>query len=335
VPEPDGSFPGLCASERRCAPGDGSCGAGYCVVEAPQTTCDWAGTARAGQRCEATSDDPALHCVADLACVLGRCKAACGAGGSCPQGQRCLDYTSFLDGGQTLDFCHANCSVATQTGCARGEACVYGGSDATGIVGACFARQAGQGTHGDPCAVDDASYWGSCTAAHLCTPIFEGDDPRCIQFCDAEHLDVCGGGAACVIGVLGDDVPALGLCLGECDAYATANSGCGAGQVCGLGFVGVDAAGDDVVTGFCTASAGQRGPGEACNDPAGNNIGDCRTGYVCGTLTDGAPTQCVRICRADAFGASDDCAAGETCAVGALGPQDSPSLTIGACVPQP
>jgi hypothetical protein len=330
---PDGSLPGYCAPTAPCTPGNTRATCGHdatCIVGGDSTVCDWPGNAAVGAVCDPGSDDPAKHCQANLACVYGECKAACGANNACPNGQRCIDYTDRLNN-QPFRFCHASCDMFAQRGCAAGQTCRFSDIDGGGIIASCEDSAMGRATQGQACQPSDSNYWGTCTGAYLCSPLQQGDPAECLGLCDTASASHCGGHSYCGLSLLGDQFSGiLGLCAGECDAIATANTGCGAGQYCLFGFVGLDHNGHEQAAGFCKAGPQLHNTGETCTVDENTGEHDCRTGHVCAALQQGADPVCVRICHAD----GNECAAGSQCVTGVFGDMNNPSQEIGACVPQ-
>ncbi|MCK6570795.1 hypothetical protein L6V77_06715 [Myxococcota bacterium] len=324
--------------EAVCIPGN-ECGAGNateicgadasCTALGHGTFCVNPGDAGVGEPCDPIYGD--TSCQADLMCDLGVCRAACDAAGACASGE-CFDRTDDFDGVEVA-YCVATCDFYAQAGCGAGEFCAISAIGEGGaVIGECAAGEGGAGERGEACVSDEMTYWGDCSAAHLCDALFEGDAPSCLAFCDPVDASLCDGASACWTGLFDAPLESLGLCVGECDTFTGA--GCGAGETCTFtGRVGPSADAIEAPIAFCLPGNGSADVGEACTPDAQNGGSDCAVGSVCiDALGDGA-TVCVAVCE-DAPGSPNTCAAGETCVTG-LGADElgfGGSEVIGLCL---
>jgi len=312
---------GLCIAGDACTVDGAGCGDDEaCLALAPATFCIEGGAAPLGGACGGAE----AACEPGLSCVYGACKAPCGDG--CPEGEACIDYSERLDGVE-FRFCHGACGAIGQEGCGEQEACAVVDLDDAGVaVGQCV-DGGGAGVHGDACQPDEAAYWGSCDAGHLCAAAGEANE--CFAFCDAEHQG-CGGGSACVRRIFGGRFADLGLCLGECTVVG-ADSGCAAGQVCAFtGRIGTDEEGAETAVGLCAPSNGAGATGDACAvDAAGAS--DCANGHICAAIREGEAPSCLRICEVGGAACPDD----RECIVDLFGADalgEGGSQAIGLCL---
>jgi hypothetical protein len=336
VVDPTAPAPGFCFPGQDCTPGDEveACGEGEwtCLALEPITLCQPAGEAALGEACDPFQGP---NCGAGLVCQYGECKRPCDADGLCPGGETCLDISARVDG-VPFAFCHQECDVFSQQGCGAGEACVVIDADGPFVLGGCVDAPSGDGTQGEGCEPDEATYWGSCTAGHLCDVLRPDEPPVCLGFCDAVDRSLCEGGASCVPGLFGGVFADVGLCLGDCTVLGD-DPGCPAGQYCDFsGRIGLGADDEDVAVGFCTPGAQRRDTGDPCTIDEATGASDCANGNICVALEEDGPTTCVRLCE-DLPRSPHGCPAGSFCATGFFGGDDTgegASVVIGACLPE-
>lgn len=316
----DRCIAGFRTCDGACVPSDGCnglnneevCGGpSGCAVYPPATLCTPVGNVPFGRAC-----DPAAgqNCAAGLLCQYGACLPPCSAEAACPgmpASLQCVDYSARVPG---LSFCLEVCDPIAQAGCLANQRCAVieqlgEGPDAR-LLSACIDDvRDGDGVQGDSCFGADAlEYWGDCTAAHVCAPLEEDGVNQCGAICTAEDTSGCAPGGTCYFGLL--NLPALGVCLGECDPFG--GQGCGPREVCrptrprpG------DAA--NLVVGTCTNDNDDAADGERCFESFEPGRSDCAAGYACVSPA-GANDLCRRLC--------DDthpCPAGVMCRGGVLG----------------
>ena len=325
--------PGTCIPGDDCVPGSemDACGAGeyYCQRIDNITLCigDLAEVrAQApdlivgvGEECNPFDQMAPSFCEPGLVCEYGTCRASCNTVDDCAMGEECLDYTARVEG-LSYKFCIDTCDVYAQD-CGEGKACVLTDTYDGQLLGTCIDGVAsGAGVAGEACTTSEQTYWGTCTAGHICSDDNEDGMGDCVSFCDTYHLDRCSGDyAACV----DTQLEGLGLCSGECDVFT--NAGCAEGQSCLFGNEGTRVGDVVAPTGFCYDNAltvGEAAVGAECQTgmvtfgadsfdyPFLNN---CPAGNICLPLMQGAPGQCFQMCNPDAM--ETGCEAGVPCRV--------------------
>jgi hypothetical protein len=333
VADPTAPAPGFCLHGDDCSPGQevAACGEGdwSCFAYEPITLCLQAGNADVGEACDPGNDQ---NCRAGLVCQYGQCKQPCDARGRCPNGETCIDLTDRLDGVQ-FRFCQAECDPFAQQGCDAGQHCEVVDADGSAAIGGCVDGPSGRDTQGDACQEDANTYFGSCSAGHLCTPLADGEPAQCIGFCDAADQSLCTGASACVPGLLNPPFDQVGLCLGDCTVLGD-QSGCGRGQYCQfIGRIGVT--GDaEVPVGFCTAGDQTADTGDPCESDPDTGASNCANGNICAPVRQGDAPTCIRLCE-DLPGSPYTCPRGSACQTGVFGGDDQgvgASQVIGVCL---
>lgn len=302
--------PGACLRSARCAvDAAATCGPNStCTVLSNITLCTRAGEAQPGEACTVFAEEPVL-CAPGASCVLGKCRAACDAGGGCAGDARCVDYAPRLDG-DAFQFCHADCDVYDQQGCAPDATCAVGdvaptaGTREREVLGICVDRPSGMGAQNQRCTPVAGTDWGDCKGGHLCQRPAPNAPRVCVGVCDDVDRSLCTHGSLCVLDVF--DVP-MGLCAGECVVWpGPDDKRCGPGEVCAFRHVGLDQAGAAVPGGRCTprlgAPAAAAQAGEACQLDPVTRHDDCAQGTVCTALDPAAPPVCVALCTIDEAG---------------------------------
>lgn len=285
---------GVCSSCNSSTCPDGCCSGATCRPAA-LGTCGTGGAA-------CTSCNPT---VADQ-CVDGSC--ACGPGGPCGPGQRCVSGTCRCDSTSCPDGCCAGnqCRARSASTCGvAGEACTTCSStladncDEAGdcVCGSRPACSMGQRCVGGDCVCDGTSCAGGCCSGPVCTspPTVAncGTGGFACTACDPAKADgcgatgcTCGGAASC-----GSGQACIG---GTCACTSASCSGCCEGNICrpgttpaacGVGGSACEAcATGECVSGVCAAacsdSCGGCCAGSACVDPA--SLMQCgRNGTAC------------------------------------------------------
>ena len=229
--EPNQPRPGVCVPGDDCVPGGEAnvCdGPATCIAVPPASFCLPAGDAAEGTACTQRGDRTIDNCRAGLVCAYGRCQPPCDGRGRCEVG-RCIDYSERLDG-LPYRFCYDDCEVYRQRGCDDEQVCEVVDTDGDGgAVGACRPADPGDGRQGDRCRSLEGRYWGDCHPGHVCGRLAADRGEQCIGLCDRTDSRLCTGRSRCVFGLL-DDLPDLGVCIGECDVFV--GSQCGDGRMC-------------------------------------------------------------------------------------------------------
>ncbi|MCA9559957.1 MAG: hypothetical protein KC583_15525, partial [Myxococcales bacterium] len=338
------SSPGICVRGQDCEPGNEALACGgpaTCLNIERASFCFPAGEKAEGEACGVAGGAEAVNnCMAGLVCPNfrfasgGTCSVSCETDADCDTG-RCLDYTESLDG-VPYRFCYEGCSIYAQDCAGAMDICLLADDVGGRAVGSCLDGQGqvsnGPATTNQPCTPDNQTYWGNCSAGHLCTDVGTEASPdfRCLGFCDAGDSSLCSGGSACTTGLLSLD---LGLCFGECNVMGD-ESGCGDGQYCRFSFrVGKDADGRDRGVGFCTEGAQTKMTGESCTRNMDTGASDCVNGHICDTLTEGADPVCIRLCENDPE-SELTCPAGFDCQTGFFGEEGMESALVGVCIEQ-
>lgn len=344
--------PGFCIPTEGCSPCNAAqtCGGpSSCLAPGglePVSLCLTAGTVEVGGACLQGDVDPTLpeaNCAEGLSCFNGICRAPCGgemcgAGDlTCGEGEICADFTAKLNG-TDFNFCTTTCTTSTQTGCADNEVCVPG-TDATINGNAAMLNVCSEGTDGDkvdrePCTEDPNTYFGDCTAGHLCADVL-GDRPTiCNGFCDLNDTTACLGPASCLFGLF--QAPALGLCIGECDVFGD-SSECAEGKKCeSFPFYGI-VNGHEQMIGRCEDALpdAPANTGEDCTQDEMTGVSNCVAGNVCVQIAENEPSVCLPICSV-AEGSEHTCPAGYMCQPGTFIGRlngDRDSAEMGLCIP--
>jgi hypothetical protein len=300
LPGGDQPTPGVCLSSARCTvEAEATCGPqSTCTVLNGITLCTRAGDAQTGEACTVFNEEPIL-CAASNTCLLGMCRAGCGAEQPCPRTARCVDYSARL-AGDAFAFCHAGCDVFAQTGCAEGTTCAVGdvapsiGDPRRQVLGTCVERPAGAGAQNQRCQGVPGTDWGNCRGGHLCRRVQADEPPICLGVCDDVNRSLCTAGSLCMPEGLG--LP-MGVCLGDCVIWpGPDDKRCAEGQVCDFAHVGLDQAGERVPGGFCRPGAQLHDVGEPCIVDVATGGHSCRQGHICTALEAGAPPECVALC---------------------------------------
>ena len=318
------SCEGFCIPSDDCEVSDPSLACGgpaSCFFLPPITLCDTTeGTAIIGDECGLSDPEPATHCAPGLACVGGLCEAACGEADACGEGEVCVDYGPQVN---DLNFkvCHKQCDAHGQLGCTAEEVCVVGtvadiGGEGTAI-GYCVTGDFTQGvdTQNQPCTptADGSTYWGSCTAGHICDTLGLPMDDMCMGFCTAGDTSLCTDNSACLQGIFRTE--GLGVCLGNCDVWG-ANDACGEGNTCAFLTFGNE---DTALIGLCFEGEATVATGEVCevtNEDFG--VSNCEVGHICGATMAGGDTTCIKLCEV-APETPNGCPAGLMCRTGIFG----------------
>lgn len=343
---------GICIPSEGCSPCNAAetCGGpASCFVGslAPASLCLTAGTVDVGGDCLTGDTDPTLpesNCMEGLTCFNGVCRAPCGgamcgAGDTtCGEGEICADFSAKLNG-TDFNFCTPSCSTSQQTGCAEGELC-FPGDDATINGNLAMINVCGEGTDGEKidreaCTEDPMTYFGDCTAGHLCADVL-GDRPTiCNGFCDLNDTSACLGAAACLFGLF--QAEGLGLCIGECDPFADPTT-CGDGKKCeSFPFYGM-VGGHEKIIGRCEDALPDpvAATGEDCVQDDMTGVSNCAVGNVCvQTGAANEPPICLPLCSVAAE-SPYTCPAGFTCQTGTFAGRlnsDRDSAETGICLP--
>ncbi|MFP4597598.1 MAG: hypothetical protein ACLFVJ_05060 [Persicimonas sp.] len=184
----------------------------------------------------------------------------------------------------------ADCSALCQTGCADGEACVYGNDESGATFMAC--QPAGTAGQGETC--DQST---PCDVGFGCFLAAEGDtEGTCQQFCRTDSTDEpqCEGEATCAMIAEG-----IGVCrVPEESCTQWPNDSCGDGQNC----YQVQGGGTECFDYDDTAEAG--------DDCAAPN--ECNDAQLCAGSEDGSGNQCYDRCDPNA--SEPECDDGQACA---------------------
>lgn len=349
--DPEAVWEGFCRRGAECGTTQtGECEAPDlgCIADGKLTFCLPVGTQAEGDPClqEGTGEANDL-CAEGLFCMFGVCQSDCNDG-TCGEGQTCLDWTDRL-GGVEYAVCHNSCNAITQEGCAEGQFCVAADSDGEGNhIGFCLdipeeemapvADDPENPRQNTTCEGDFV--YGDCPGNYLCIATTQDGPQQCLEWCDANNLDVCDGPSACSTGIeifdfLGatsaDD---FGICIGECNAYAPEEGACADGSYCGLAFLateaGQDGTGADTITGACFPIEGNYvQAGEACNF----DTDTCAAGTLCvpsNLMDPNSQTVCTPMCNPDPNSTANDvCGEGTSCLGGIFIVE-----SLGICVAQ-
>jgi len=275
----------ILASETECA-GAGPQG-GTCIMFTQDAgLCVPAGTASAGEACEADDD-----CASGQRCLDGACATSCSLADDsapCGDGEGCQDFGLVGGVGLCLDFCPGFASTAGT--CGEGQGCRPTGAEDG------FCVDVGTQGVGDPCGEDQA-----CGEQLWCTRIQDTDPRTCHAMCDRDNEDLgdsyCAAGEGCFEL---DTINAIGGCFPGCTPFVSEDeNGCTEANKKRC------IAADYGAHGVCLDS-GAVALGGACTG------GDCQGDAHCVIPTGETSGTCEKLCPPFS-GDTNGCGAGEVC----------------------